>query len=109
MITRILTICAAFPLPWRLSRLGTSLAQAQGYRLRTRRGLLRRIRRSDYRRAPGVPDYDSLDDQDGPDAQSSTALPPPGPVLSPDDPRYGRPGSPGLFRRGTDRPDPFAG
>ena len=36
-------------------------------------------------------DFDGLDDEDGPNAQSSTALPPPGPVLSPDDPRYGRP------------------
>jgi len=32
-----------------------------------------------------------LDDDEAPNAQSSTALPPPGPVLSPNDPRYGRP------------------
>ncbi len=43
---------------------------------------------ADYRRAPGVPDFDSLDDEE---QQGSTALSPPGPVLSPDDPRYGRP------------------
>ena len=44
---------------------------------------------ADYRRAPGAPDFDSLQDDDEP--QGSTALSPPGPVLSPDDPRYGRP------------------
>src|SRR6202022_4014980 len=43
------------------------------------------------RRAPGAPDFDALEDDEGPNAQSSTALPPPGPVLAPDDPRYGRP------------------
>ncbi|BAM87878.1 conserved hypothetical protein [Bradyrhizobium oligotrophicum S58] len=35
------------------------------------------------------PDFDALDDEDAPG--NSAALPPPGPVLSPDDPRYGRP------------------
>jgi lipoprotein-anchoring transpeptidase ErfK/SrfK len=44
----------------------------------------------DYRRGP-APDFDSLEDDEAPDAQASTALPPPGPILSPDDPRYGRP------------------
>jgi lipoprotein-anchoring transpeptidase ErfK/SrfK len=46
---------------------------------------------ADYRRAPGVQNFDAPDDEDEPNAPSSTALPPPGPVLSPDDPRYGRP------------------
>ena len=46
---------------------------------------------SDYRR--GVPDFDSLEDDEALSALSSTALPPPGPVLSPQDPRYGRPDS----------------
>jgi lipoprotein-anchoring transpeptidase ErfK/SrfK len=46
---------------------------------------------ADYRRAPSSPDFDALEDDEAPNAQSSTALPPPGPVLSPDDPRYGRP------------------
>ena len=46
---------------------------------------------ADYRRSPRPADFDVLEDDDGPNAQSSTALPPPGPVLSPDDPRYGRP------------------
>jgi lipoprotein-anchoring transpeptidase ErfK/SrfK len=52
----------------------------------------------DYRRAPGAPDFDALEDDEGPNPQSSTALPPPGPVLSPDDPRYGRPyGAPPVY------------
>src|SRR3979409_234788 len=44
----------------------------------------------DERRGPGAPDFDALEDDEAPNAQSSTALPPPGPVLSPNDPRYGR-------------------
>jgi lipoprotein-anchoring transpeptidase ErfK/SrfK len=53
-----------------------------------------------YRRGSGRPDFDGMDDEDGPNAQSSTALPTPGPgpVLSPDDPRYGRPmGAPPVY------------
>ena len=45
----------------------------------------------DRRQPPGAPDFDELEDDEAPNAQSSTALPPPGPVLSPNDPRYGRP------------------
>jgi lipoprotein-anchoring transpeptidase ErfK/SrfK len=45
---------------------------------------------ADYRRGPGVPDFDSLEDEQDPNARGSTALPPPGPILSPNDPRYGR-------------------
>src|SRR5713226_6943321 len=45
----------------------------------------------DYRRAPGEQDVDLLEDDEAPNARSSTALPPLGPGLSPDDPRYGRP------------------
>src|SRR6476620_1926943 len=96
MINRLLTICAAVA----VSAAGTSLAQAQqgyypvppapiyspapgpyvpgGYAVDERRGV-------------GVPDYDALEDDEAPNAQRSTALPPPGPVLSPNDPRYGRP------------------
>src|ERR1700737_2686325 len=52
----------------------------------------------DYRRAPGAPDFDGLEDDEAPNAQSSAALPPPGPVMSPDDPRYGRPaGAPPVY------------
>src|ERR1700678_865474 len=39
---------------------------------------------ADYRRGQRPQDFDALEDDDGP------MLPPPGPVLSPDDPRYGR-------------------
>ena len=44
---------------------------------------------ADYRRGPGMPDFDALEDDETP--QNPAALPPPGPVMSPDDPRYGRP------------------
>jgi lipoprotein-anchoring transpeptidase ErfK/SrfK len=43
----------------------------------------------EVRREPGAPDLDQLEDDDAPPAQAG--LPPPGPVVSPDDPRYGRP------------------
>ena len=53
---------------------------------------------ADYRRGPGAPDFDALEDDEAPNAPSSTALPPPGPVMSPDDPRYGRPmGAPPVY------------
>ena len=55
--------------------------------------------------APAHADFDALDDDDAPNAQSSTALPPPGPVLSPADPRYGRPaGAPVYSDRGAPMP-----
>jgi lipoprotein-anchoring transpeptidase ErfK/SrfK len=51
---------------------------------------------ADYRRGPGAPDFDALEDDDA--AQNPAALPPPGPVLSPDNPRYGRPlGAPPVY------------
>src|ERR1700687_71011 len=93
MIKRILTICAAVA----ASAAGTSLASAQGY---LPPGAVYSPapapyppggHPADYRRAPGAPDFDALDDDEAPNAQSSTALPPPGPVLSPNDPRYGQP------------------
>src|SRR5260221_13229643 len=92
MNKRILTICAALA----AGSAGTSLALAQG-------GLVPPVGvyspapqsyppggypADYYRRAP---DFDALEDDDAPNAQNSTALLPPGPVLSPDDPRYGRP------------------
>ena len=43
---------------------------------------------ADTRNGQG-PDFDALDDEDAP--INSAALPPPGPIMSPDDPRYGRP------------------
>jgi lipoprotein-anchoring transpeptidase ErfK/SrfK len=54
---------------------------------------------ADYRRGPRPQEFDGLEDEDEP--QGSMGLPPPGPVLSPDDPRYGRPmGAPPVY---TDR------
>ncbi|WP_375776451.1 L,D-transpeptidase family protein [Bradyrhizobium sp. ma5] len=83
MINRILTICAAAA----LGVAGTSLAHAQqGYPV---------PQGPAYSAAPqpysqgNMPDFDSLDDEDAP--RNSAGLPPPGPVMSPDDPRYGRP------------------
>jgi lipoprotein-anchoring transpeptidase ErfK/SrfK len=98
MIKRILTICAAAA----AGVAGTSLALAQGYPVPP--GVVYSTAPqpyppggspADYRHAP---DFDALDDDEAPNAQSSTALPPPGPVLSPDDPRYGRPaGAPPVY------------
>jgi hypothetical protein len=90
MIKRILTICAAIAAVLAAGAAGTSLALAQqGYPAYST--VPEPYPQGDYRRGSGKPDFDGLDDEDGPNAQSSTALPPPGPVLSPDDPRYGRP------------------
>ena len=101
MIKRILTICAALAAGAAGTSLGVSLALAQGYSQPS--GPLYSASPAPYppggyvideRRRPGMPDFDALDDDDdAPNAQSSTALPPPGPVLSPADPRYGRPDS----------------
>lgn len=38
-----------------------------------------------------LPDFDAMDDEGGPAPRGQTALSAPGPVMSPDDPRYGRP------------------
>jgi lipoprotein-anchoring transpeptidase ErfK/SrfK len=106
MITRSLTICAVLV----AGAAGTSLAQAQqGYPVPP--GSVYSAAPppyppgtypGDYRRGPpGPPDFDALEDDEAPNAQSSTALPPPGPVLSPNDPRYGRPmGAPVYSDRG---------
>ncbi|WP_035648931.1 L,D-transpeptidase [Bradyrhizobium sp. ORS 285] len=85
MIRQILTVCAVAA----ASAAAASFAEAQQV----------------YQTAPGAyspaptpyptdargqgPDFDALDDEDTPG--NSAALPPPGPVLSPDDPRYRRP------------------
>jgi lipoprotein-anchoring transpeptidase ErfK/SrfK len=108
MIKRILTICAAMA----AIAAGTSLALAQGYPAPPGVGYSPYPPGgypADYRRgpAPGAPDFDSLEDDEAPNGQGSTALPPPGvspgyadrgvpqgPVMSPDDPRYGRPAGP---------------
>ena len=47
---------------------------------------------ADYRDPRGrAPDFDALDDDEAPLDRGPVALSPPGPILSPDDPRYGRP------------------
>ncbi|WP_141688476.1 L,D-transpeptidase family protein [Bradyrhizobium paxllaeri] len=114
MNNRILTICAAIA----AAMAGTSLAHAQGYPS----GQGQVYQGQSYSTAPGqyvpggyaaqegrgssAPDFDALDDDDeAPNAQSSAALPPPGPVLSPSDPRYGRPaGAPVYSDRGAPAP-----
>jgi len=55
---------------------------------------------------PGAPDFDLLEDDEGPPTRNSTALPPPGPVLSPDDPRYGRPMGPPVYSDRAPPPGP---
>ncbi|NOJ50031.1 L,D-transpeptidase [Bradyrhizobium archetypum] len=94
MNNRILTICAAIA----AGMAGTSLAHAQGYPsaagpvYSTAPGpYVQGGYPADDRRGPGEPDFDALDDDDTPNAPATAALPPPGPVLSPSDPRYGRP------------------
>jgi lipoprotein-anchoring transpeptidase ErfK/SrfK len=90
MTKRILTICAAVA----AVAAGTSLALAQSYPPPPG-GVYSTAPQpyvpggypADYRRGPGTPDVDALDDDE---TMNSPALPPPGPVLSPDDPRYGR-------------------
>jgi lipoprotein-anchoring transpeptidase ErfK/SrfK len=91
MIKRILTICAAVAAG---TAAGTSLALAQAYPpppggvySTAPQPYVQGGYPADYRRGPGVPDFDALDDDE---AMNSPALPPPGPVLSPDDQRYGR-------------------
>ncbi len=113
MINRILTICAAVA----AGMAGASFAHAQqGYpvpparpirQLRDRmcKGAIKAAMRSMNAAALAHADFDALDDDDAPNAQSSTALPPPGPVLSPADPRYGRPaGAPVYSDRGAPMP-----
>ena len=109
MNNRILTICAAIA----AGMAGASLAHAQqGYP--TSPGPVYSATPGPYvpggyapeeRRGP-APDFDALDEDDEmPNAQASTALPPPGPVLSPNDPRYGRPaGAPVYSDRGVPMP-----
>src|SRR5258705_4307262 len=114
MNNRILTICAAIA----AGLAGTSLthaqqgypAQGQGYQgqvYSTAPGpYVPGGYATDERRRPGEPDFDALDDDDeAPNGQNAAALPPPGPVLSPSDPRYGRPaGAPVYSDRGAPAP-----
>jgi lipoprotein-anchoring transpeptidase ErfK/SrfK len=93
MTNRILTICAAISAALAAEAVGTSLASAQGYPVAP--GTVYSPSPppgypADYR-GPRPADFDALDDDDGPNGPGSSRLSPPGPVPSPNDPRYGRP------------------
>ncbi len=112
MIKRILTICAALFAGLAAAAAGTSCALAQGNPYPPGAVYSPGLPPyppggypADYRRAPGAPNFDLIEDDDeGPNTRNSAALPPPGPVLSPDDPRYGRPmGAPPVY---SDRAPP---
>jgi lipoprotein-anchoring transpeptidase ErfK/SrfK len=83
MIKPVLTIFATVA----LSAATSSLASAQVYPPAP----------TGYSAAPApypssaMPDFDALDEEDDAPRSRSMALPTPGPVMSPDDPRYGRP------------------
>jgi lipoprotein-anchoring transpeptidase ErfK/SrfK len=109
MIKRILTICAAVSAGAAGTSLALDQALAQGYPQAQGSTYYSNAPPPGYppggyvvdeRRAPGAPDFDALED-DEPNAQSSTALSPPGPILSPNDPRYGRPAGPAYSDRGA--------
>jgi lipoprotein-anchoring transpeptidase ErfK/SrfK len=101
MIKRILTILATVA----AGTAGTSLALAQVYPQAPGSTYSRDPNYppggypADYRDArEAAPDFDALEDDQAPRGQGSTALSPPGPILSPDDPRYGRPaGAPPVY------------
>jgi len=97
MIKRILTICAAAA----AGMAGISLVQAQqAYPVPP--GSVYSAAPPAYpdaRRGPGAPDFDALEDDEAP-----AALPPPGPVMSPDNPRYGRPAGRPMY---SDRGQPM--
>jgi lipoprotein-anchoring transpeptidase ErfK/SrfK len=93
MIKRILTVLATVA----VSTAGTSLALAQAYP-QTPGSYTRDPNYppggypADYRDArEAAPDFDALEDDQATRGPGSTALSPPGLILSPDDPRYGRP------------------
>ncbi|MET0719804.1 MAG: L,D-transpeptidase family protein [Tardiphaga sp.] len=100
MIKHVLTIFATVA----VSAAGTSLAVAQGYPAASQSGYSiapdpsyppggypadSRSRRA----LDAMPDFDALDEDDAPAprGRADVGLPTPGPVMSPDDPRYGRP------------------
>jgi lipoprotein-anchoring transpeptidase ErfK/SrfK len=107
MIKRILTILATVA----AGTAGTSLALAQVYPQAPGSTYSRDPNYppggypADYRDArDAAPDFDALEDDQAPRGQGSVALSPPGPIRSPDDPRYGRPaGAPPVY---TDRAVP---
>lgn len=89
MIKRTLMICAAVA----VCAAGTSFAQAQGYPPPPAPGYSTAPPSgypADYRRGSGEQNFNSLQDDEN-DQADSASLSPPGPVMSPNDPRYGRP------------------
>jgi lipoprotein-anchoring transpeptidase ErfK/SrfK len=90
MIKHILTICAVAA----AGAAGISLVQAQQAYPAPPGSVYSAAPPAypDYRRGPGAPDFDALEDDEAP-----AALPPPGSVMSPDDPRYGRPIGPPVY------------
>jgi lipoprotein-anchoring transpeptidase ErfK/SrfK len=101
MIKRILTILATVA----AGTAGTSLALAQVYPQAPGATYSRDPNYppggypADYRDArDAAPDFDALEDDQALRGPGSAALSPPGPILSPDDPRYGRPvGAPPVY------------
>ncbi|MBI5265455.1 MAG: L,D-transpeptidase family protein [Bradyrhizobium sp.] len=95
MIKNILAMCAAAT----VAAAGTSLAQAQqSYPIQQGQPPFYSApypqgAPPEYRPGEQVPDFDALEDDEAAPQQNSAALPPPGPgpILSPNDPRYGRP------------------
>jgi lipoprotein-anchoring transpeptidase ErfK/SrfK len=97
MIRTTLTILAVGA----LCAAGTSLASAQSYPA-SQQGAGYSPTLENYRGAPNqaddMPNFDDADDVPAARHGNSTALSSPGPILSPDDPRYGRPaGSPQVY------------
>jgi lipoprotein-anchoring transpeptidase ErfK/SrfK len=93
MIKHFLTICAAAT----VAAAGTSLAHAQSYPVQQAPSY---GAPAEYRPGDRTPNFDALEDDDDAMPQSSAALPPPGPggpIMSPDDPRYGRPAGPPVY------------
>jgi lipoprotein-anchoring transpeptidase ErfK/SrfK len=99
MIKRILTILATVA----VGAAGTSMACAQQGYPAAPTGYATPPYPQDYRGSrsamDSMPDFDALDDDDAPQQgrRPMTALPTPGPVMSPDDPRYGRPAGPPVY------------
>src|SRR5579872_3104798 len=126
MTKRILTICTAVSAALAAGLAGTSIVSAQGYPPPPGSVYAPTPQPyppgypADYRAAPRPMDFDVLEDDEGPNGPGSTRISPPGavphgrplyntergPVMSPDDPRYGRPpGAPPTYSGPVMSPD----
>jgi len=85
MIKHFLTICAAAT----VAAAGTSFAQTQSYPVQQAPSY---GAPAQYRPGDRTPNFDALEDDD--DAAPQASLPPPGPA---EDPRYARPGAPPVY------------